>query len=115
MDMTTTLARQLDELQLIRCSLIPKELMTFIHDEEIWCQLLENQESGVPSSLSTAHFDIKVETANIWFNVKMALSDPANPGHAPVISVKGKNVSRPEQERWQHIIQEKMAEIADTE
>jgi hypothetical protein len=59
---------------------------------------------------------IKLESVNTWFEVEIPRQYAGDMKTCrPMFSVKGENMSRPEQERWQSIIEEKLDEIADTE
>jgi hypothetical protein len=118
-----TLTKQLEELHLIRCSLLPGELLTFIGgDSEAWTELLDNHASATPTSnqfqstLSPAHLQLKVEAANVWLEVRMPSQYMGDLRDSrPSFSVKGENISRSEQESWGRIIAEKSSEIAETE
>lgn len=119
----TVLEKQLEELQMVRCSLLPGEIMTFIDDLGFWDNFLEiHSTSGIipdqlPIATSQAHFQIKVEAAtHVWFEILFPyqyLGDLES--CCPNISVKGQYLGRIEQERWQKIIEEKVGEIAGTE
>lgn len=111
------LARQwLEELQLIQFTLLPEEVLTFLDEEgPVWAQLLRNygEDPSSPSSWpsSPPHIQLKPRDSKIWFELQFA--SPDNP--APPISVKGENITRSEQQRWQDVIREKMDEIATSE
>ncbi|KAF7347242.1 RWD domain-containing protein 2B [Mycena venus] len=111
---------RLEELQLIRFTLLPEEILTFLDDERsVWSRLLD--EYGEDASACEAadfswpptppHIQVKPQSSKLWFEVQFP--SPHNP--MPSVSVKGENVTRSEQERWQNIIQEKMDEISTSE
>lgn len=111
------LKKQLEELQLITCSLLPGESITYLQDDLAWTKLLEdltvNSEGlSVPSGLRPAHFQTKVENAKIWFEADLSYVNTSRP---PQVSIKGEDMTRFEQERWRQIVQDKILEIADTE
>jgi acylphosphatase len=114
------LLKQLDELNLIRCSLLPGEVLTFLDDTQAWTNLLDAHATWTgpshQSMLVLPRLQIKLESANTWFEVEIPRQYAGDLQTCrPTFSVKGENISRPEQERWQIIIEEKLDEIADTE
>ncbi|KAF6753205.1 hypothetical protein DFP72DRAFT_1130705 [Ephemerocybe angulata] len=102
---------RLEELQLIQCSLMPGETMTFVEDADFWNDALgQSTERDIADFLpkdeaSTALFTLKLDNKPIWFQVAVYMQSD---GH--LISVKGNNMSRGEQERWLDIIREKERE-----
>jgi len=107
-----TLTRQLEELQLLQCSLLSGELLRFIDNAEIWSSLLAAYPDILDTpNISETRFQVKLDNAHIWFEVEL----PSNyPNARPVVSVKG-DVARGEQDRWQSIVREKMQELESTE
>lgn len=120
MNLADTFLKQLDELNLIRCSLLPGEGLTFLDDTHEWTALLDAHAMGTSISHETMfmspRIQIRLESADTWFEFEIP---PQYAGDLqicrPTFSVKGENISRPEQERWQSIIEGKIDEIADTE
>lgn len=116
-----TLVKQLDEFQLIRCSLLPGELFTFIGDaSDTWIELLENHLTGatIPNWALTfpAHIQMKVEAARVLFGFEIPLQYAGNVTESPpTFTVKGDDITRVKQEWWQHVIREKLQEMSDTE
>jgi hypothetical protein len=115
------LVKQLDELDMIRCSLLPGEVLTFLDDSEAWADILDAHATGADlnaslSILAPPHLQIKLESVTTWFEVQIP---PQYSGDLktcrPAFSVKGENISRHEQERWRSIVKEKIDEIEDTE
>ncbi|EGO05384.1 hypothetical protein SERLA73DRAFT_44012 [Serpula lacrymans var. lacrymans S7.3] len=108
------LASQLEELQLIQCSLLPGELFTFIlpsDDTAIWDSLLESVSSPLEADAplpAQARFEIKLTGAKVWFEIELPRNYP-DAGTKPQISIKGEDISRSEQEHWQDVVREKMA------
>jgi len=88
-----TLTRQLEELQLLQCSLLPGELLTFLDNVE------------------KARFQVKLDNAHVWFEAELPRLYPSV---WPVISVKG-DIARDEQARWQGTVKEKMQELHGSE
>lgn len=114
------LAKQLDELQLIRCSLLPGELFTFIEDTKIWSELLEahGMGTGLPDLVpaSPAHIRIQIESARLSFGVMIPFQYAGNLADtSPLFTVKGDSLSRDEQERWQNVIKNKLRALDDPE
>ncbi|KAF9258250.1 hypothetical protein L218DRAFT_877583 [Marasmius fiardii PR-910] len=111
---------QLEELQLITCSLLPGELFTFSeHCEAQWSELLstyiqdpDHIDSNSLSSLPPACFHVSLETWNIWFQVELPPRYPED-GVRPIITVKGENISRKEQETWNSVVEEKVDEVLE--
>lgn len=121
-----TLTTQLDEFQLIRCSLLPGELFSFIEDSQnhhLWTNLLETHTMGTPvpvqdiDNLSTAHIQIHIEAAKLRISIQVPTSYAGNLVDVPpTFSIKGDQITRLEQEQWQAIIEEKLRETdQDTE
>ncbi|GBE77610.1 hypothetical protein SCP_0104900 [Sparassis crispa] len=130
----STLSGQLEELHLLRCSLLPGESLTFdpSEDTDHWCELLdayaedpEQVTARAPSTLPLARFAVQLEEANVWFDVELpaayraatGAADAENPD-APVlprVSVKSLYLAREEQARWQAAVQEAMVEVRDSE
>ncbi|CAA7265051.1 unnamed protein product [Cyclocybe aegerita] len=122
--MTHGVNHQLSELQLIQCSLLPGEQLAFLEDEEYWCSALENYITD-PSTTSDAQsdnpasFKIVLQDAKVYLKVAFSRQQSrrtAVDGAAfPLASVKGDDLSRKEQEWWQDIVEEKKAEVSDSE
>jgi hypothetical protein len=127
-----TLDQQLQELELIQCSLLPGELFTFIlppDDAAVWTSLLESRSSvgGTHSDGDgdgdgtdppcQARFQIRVSGARIWFEVELPSSKrtTSTTQAQARISIKGENISRDVQERWQAAVREKMLEVGNSE
>ncbi|KAH7886395.1 hypothetical protein F5I97DRAFT_1275052 [Phlebopus sp. FC_14] len=131
--MTSTLDSQLQELQLVRCSLLPGENFSFVlppGDALTWSSLLERATSGPSADLDLenaspypscqAQFQIKLSGARIWFEVE--LPKPHNKPYSPEahhkdtsISVKGVDISRDIQEHWKTLVREKWSEVENSE
>lgn len=148
--------RQLSELQLIRCSLLPDEHFTLLDSGShvpndldyngndsgfnFWQKALESYAEYELSAFlgsinldlaaeSPASFELKVDGANIWFQVtlpsaKLTIPDEEDDSEpeayvdqfpAVAVSVKGQNITRAEQEKWQGVIVEKTKEIYGSE
>ena len=110
------MATRLEELQLIHCSILPGERMEFLQDEEFWGQFLSQdmvvdlKEPSIQQKTTMATFTLKVEGKPVWLQVTMFMTTSDD-----LVSVKGDNLSRGEQERWLEIIREKRDELEDTE
>ncbi|KIK68413.1 hypothetical protein GYMLUDRAFT_68276 [Collybiopsis luxurians FD-317 M1] len=112
----------LEELQLISCSLLPGEFLTFLEQCEGWKDALQTYgDSGFHASwaadLPPPSFQIGIEDHNLWFEA--ALSSSAGPRtqteNSMNISVKGEDISRSQHQKWQDIVKSKLEEIGDSE
>ncbi|KAF8079287.1 hypothetical protein FPV67DRAFT_1468262 [Lyophyllum atratum] len=116
-----SLTKQLDEFQLIKCSLLPDELFTFLDDDKIWDKLTAAHTDGISFSklqvpASPGRIQIKVLSAKVMFVVDIPTNYAGNIAETPpTFTVKGDEISRVEQDWWQRVIEEKLEEIADTE
>jgi len=125
------LERQLEEINLLKCSLlqVQGEELTFIvpsGELDHWGTLLEafpdphvdyQDESLYPSS--AARFQVKADESRIWFEVQLPQEYPgenlASDAILSMISVRGSELNRSEQERWHEVMKENLAELADSE
>ncbi|TFY60751.1 hypothetical protein EVJ58_g4950 [Rhodofomes roseus] len=123
----SVLSRQLEELNLLKHSLLPGEEFASLPPTEgpdHWATLLdsysENAESldleEVARTLPPAHLRIQSNGIDIWFEVGLSEDyeggcAPANAGYS--VSVKGETLARREQEAWQAFVKEKMEEFQD--
>ncbi|KAH7926873.1 hypothetical protein BV22DRAFT_990509, partial [Leucogyrophana mollusca] len=58
-------------------------------------------------------FQVKLESARIWFQIELPRAYPDN--FMPLVSIKGDDITREEQERWQGIVRRKMTDLEGTE
>ncbi|KAF8956475.1 hypothetical protein BDZ97DRAFT_188208 [Flammula alnicola] len=113
--------QQLQELQLIQCSILPTERFIFLDNSMSWKVAMEEYAEdpiGNFNSLECPPFlGIRVDGAKIWFEIRMAQGGDAGSDvvSKPSISVKGEDISRAEQERWKALVADKMEEISDSE
>ena len=104
MDDSRTVTQQLGELQLIKCSLLPNEILHFVDDDDndsIWAQLLNDHEMFVDSNEAMpaqAKFLIRLDS-QVWLEVKMP-DLRGESGRNALVSVKGDRLSGTEQETW---------------
>ncbi|KAJ7729096.1 hypothetical protein DFH07DRAFT_218489 [Mycena maculata] len=108
--------RWLEELQLIQSTLLPTEVLTFLDEEgPVWAQLLQEYGEGELSSQdipsAAPHIRVRPDDSKIWFESQSTSHD----GPALPVSVKGENVTRSEQERWQSVIRDTMDEIGTSD
>jgi hypothetical protein len=108
-----TLPYQLEDIHLLRCSLLPGELLTFLDDIETWSNLLESYPdiTEIPNFVSNARFQIQLHSARVWFEVELPR---LLYGTMSVVHAKG-NIDRDQQERWQATVEQKLEEIKDSE
>ncbi|KAF4604481.1 hypothetical protein EYR40_003255 [Pleurotus pulmonarius] len=125
---STQLNAQIEEIRLIKYSLLPDEVLVFLDDcADIWEPLLvedfgftESQEA--PSSSNTTgrflssaglppHFAINLEYSKMRFEIELPDAYP-DPDAPPLVSIKGADIARHEQERWQAFIKQKLEELS---
>ncbi|KAI0789564.1 hypothetical protein C8Q75DRAFT_718580 [Abortiporus biennis] len=127
MDSKLPLNHQLEELNLLKCSLLEGESLTFIPpydpDAESWKLLLDSYAEGTLAGKSLpstpARFQVKSSSSRIWFEVELPLdyasgSSAATPLQS-MISVRGDEITRSEQEHWQKFINECTSELSESE
>lgn len=124
---STRLERQLEELNLLKCSLMQGEQITFTlseTDTETWNTLLESY-PDLPCNtltLQSPRFRLTVEGSPIHFEVDIP-SDYNGPKASQdmskdlslMVSVRGDQISRYDQERWQQIMAECASQLSDSE
>ncbi|KAJ3483161.1 hypothetical protein NLI96_g6504 [Meripilus lineatus] len=129
--MSPYILRQLEELNLLKHSLLQGESLTFTppNDPETiqWETLLEAYSEGTLAenpeiSLSSQpRIQVKTEDPHIWFEVALPpdygdpqVSHSKRREHlSSAISIRGDSVTRSEQETWQGIIASAISELGD--
>ncbi|KAL5494851.1 hypothetical protein ACEPAI_313 [Sanghuangporus weigelae] len=115
-----SIRKQLEEIHLLQCSLIPPELFDFVlpqDDCEQWSQLLHRytQDGQIPDDdwqpASTCRFEVRIEDGPIWFEVELPRGYPE--AEAPNVFVRGKNLQRVDQERWREIVNDKLSQVRE--
>jgi len=113
--------RQVEELVLLKYSLLPDEILEFLFSEEEitnkWNAAVEAQihgDSNQSSVGSPARFSIKVQSKPLWFEVELQANYPDGTLES-CIHVRGINLSRSQQDQWQQTIAKKLGEIPDSE
>ena len=112
--------QQLEELHLIQCSLLPTEHIVWLDsgDELSWVQAIENYSEDPFATLlppeSSASFTLRVEGSKIWFEIALAAVNDLGISK-PSVSVKGEDITRDDQERWQMVVVQGFEEISDSE
>ncbi len=111
----TTLHRQLEELNLVKCSLLPGEELIF-NDPAVWESLLDTYPDSPTTNFtlpaSPACFQVKTNGSSIHFEVELPKEYGESLGKTlPRISVKGDGITRVEQERWQSLVKEQVSEL----
>lgn len=113
--MSESLLRQLEEIQLLDCSLLPGELLLFLEDTHAWATLLaaypDIDEVPSRSTVSEPCFQIKLEEAPLWFEVKLPHDYPTA---RPAILVRG-GIAKTDQSRWQDVVKEKLEDLDTSE
>ncbi|KAL0069447.1 hypothetical protein AAF712_003473 [Marasmius tenuissimus] len=113
-----SLHRQLEELQLISCSLLPGEQFAFSEHCESWAKSLEiyaetPEQVDLRSTLPTACFQVSLhDWKSVWFEVELPREYPENEAR-PIVTVRlqGETLSRADQERWKETVEEKLEEV----
>ena len=113
-----SLYRQLEELQLVKCSLLPGEEFNFSEDCEVWTKLLDSytetpDQVDPHSVLPTTCFQINLqEWKSVWFAIELPRGYPEN-GSRPIVTVRmqGDDFSRADQERWKDLVGDKLNEV----
>ncbi|KAM5539959.1 hypothetical protein V8D89_006462 [Ganoderma adspersum] len=122
MALTPLQRKALEEIHLLKCSLLPGEFLEFTDQAALWndlldayaldpdCPTLDSDIGSIPRE--PVHFQVKLETsAAIRFDVAY----DAGSGELPQVSVKGDNLGREEQVRWQARVAEAEAASTDSE
>ncbi|KAI0354690.1 hypothetical protein OH77DRAFT_481040 [Trametes cingulata] len=108
----------LEEIHLLRCSLLPGELLTFVDDAVNWEALLDAYAVDPDAELLSLHhpppFDVKAVDSDVWFDVELP-PEYGEDGAMPRVSVKGSHLGRAEQERWQAAVAEALEEVNGSE
>lgn len=119
---TLIMERVFEELQLISCSLLPGEVLTFLEDCDGWTDALHSygtigyHESLEKLRLASPSFRIGLEDFNVWFETSLSLETGTwTTSQRSSVSVKGEDISRAQQETWQDTVKEKLEEIGDSE
>ena len=127
--MPDSMERQLEELNLLKYSLLKGEELLFIDNAQAWETLLESYPdltsttlSGITptesNDLSSAKFRITAQGSPIHFEVTIPREyNGSEPGVnlSQIISIRGDQISRAAQERWQHIVVECAAQLSGSE
>ncbi len=129
----TFVQRQLEELHILKCSLVGGEFLTFIPpndpDALQWQALLENypdhsEDSPNTFPLSQCRFQVRVDGSHILFEVTLPpeygspnmTQEKWRNNLSSMISIRGDETARSEQEVWQKIITKATFELqGDTE
>ena len=114
--------KTLEELNLLKCSLLPGELLEFIADSSQWNDLLEtyalDPDCELPdlAECPAPHFQLKLEaSSDVYYDVVLPPGYAAAANTLPVVSVKGDNLGRTEQERWQRVVADALANVHGSE
>ncbi|KAI0694453.1 hypothetical protein BC835DRAFT_1406453 [Cytidiella melzeri] len=115
--------RTVEELYLLKCSLLSGESLTFEEstdgDAAIWSKCLDSYPEQLEAEghdyplPATPCFRIVLDGGRFWIDVQYpALHSTVV---LPIVTVKGDDITRSEQQRWQNIIEEQMAEVRGSE
>ena len=116
-------AKLLDELYLIKCSLLPGEHLVIspsCDDKDEWDRLLETYPEGSEAAELPAVppiLQLRVDGSDVWFEISIPRDyDSADKGTSvPPVSVKGDQLTRTAQERWQGSVTHLMQKLEDSE
>ncbi|OJT09570.1 RWD domain-containing protein 2B [Trametes pubescens] len=104
----------LEELHLLKCSLLPGELLSFTEILAAWETLLDSYSLDPDAELRALHhavqFEVRAEDSDVWFGIELPPGYKER-GTMPIVSVKGHNLGRAEQERWQTVVAEAIEEV----
>lgn len=117
------LSHQLEEIQLIKCSLLPNELFTLVlpeNNKEDWLTLLQRDSFGPSDTRSESiihpsspcRFKLEVLGVPLHFEIEIPKDYPLTP---PLVYVRGDSIERPLQEKWQKIVSENLEEVQKEE
>ncbi|KAH9897705.1 hypothetical protein C8Q73DRAFT_663623 [Cubamyces lactineus] len=116
------LHKVLEEIHLLKCSLLPGELISFSEDAAVWDALLEtysaDPDAELPESIRQRplHFEVRTEENDVWFDVELPLEYGSEGDESiPSVAVKGPNLGRAEQQRWQAVVAEALDEVRGSE
>ncbi|KAH8119777.1 hypothetical protein DFH11DRAFT_1500382 [Phellopilus nigrolimitatus] len=116
-----SLTRQLEEIQLLTCSLLPSEAFALAlppDDRDEWqalmcdyAELLEPAQGRDAGwwPAAACRFEVRIRDVPLWFEVELPREYPEH--DAPAVYVRGDAIDRAEQERWQTIVRDKLAEL----
>ncbi len=108
----------LEELHLLKCSLLPGELLSFTEISAAWETLLDSYSLDPDAELRALHhavqFEVRAEDSDVWFGIELPPGYKER-GTMPIVSVKGHNLGRAEQERWQTVVAEAIEEVTGSE
>ncbi|KAI0673854.1 hypothetical protein C8Q78DRAFT_656144 [Trametes maxima] len=108
----------LEEIHLLKCSLLPGETLRFTEDPSGWEALLESYSADPGMELASAkcpaHFQVIANDSEVWFDVELPLEYGAEQ-HTPHVAVKGRHLGRAEQEQWQTVVAEATKEVRGSE
>ncbi|EJF67342.1 hypothetical protein DICSQDRAFT_165165 [Dichomitus squalens LYAD-421 SS1] len=106
----TSLRKSLEEIHLLRYSLLPGELLEFTDQAALWNELLDayalDPDCEIGCEPQGAHFRVKLEaSSDVWFDVELPTDYWTAEGKGqPRLSAQGDNLGRAQQERWQEIV-----------
>ncbi|OSD00876.1 hypothetical protein PYCCODRAFT_1478893 [Trametes coccinea BRFM310] len=114
-----SLRKVLEEIHLLKCSLLPGELITFTEDAAAWEALLaayatDPDAEPAPASEQPVHFSVRTEDSDVWFDVTLS-SGYGEEGSVPTVGVKGEHLGREEQQQWQATVAEALEEVRGSE
>ena len=120
----SAISRQLEELNLLKYSLIQDEQIHFIpslsSDANAWTTLLDSypdqpEDAALPES--AARFQVKCTDVPVWFEIEFPDAKEGDTFLAveSLVAVRGDGISRTEQERWQQIVKDLAADLTDSE
>ncbi|KAI0334037.1 hypothetical protein GY45DRAFT_1359273 [Cubamyces sp. BRFM 1775] len=122
MTSSETLRKVLEEIHLLKCSLLPGELISFPEDAADWDALLDvysaDPDAELPEALQQHHvqFQVRAEDSDVWFDVELPPEYGIEGGESiPSVAVKGPSLGRAEQQRWQTAVAEALDEVRGSE
>jgi hypothetical protein len=111
---------RLEELRMIRYSLLPEEVLEFVYDRDFWEPLVDGVEiidvgsihKSDPEPFASTTFTLKVKGADvIWVQITVPVGTPGS----AQISMKSDTLPRSEVDSLQRMVNERLDEASDDE
>ncbi|KAI0778869.1 hypothetical protein BD413DRAFT_465887 [Trametes elegans] len=115
------LRKILEEIHLLQCSVLPGETLAFTEEPDVWQALLDAYATDPDSSTDLAaperpaRFQVRADDRDVWFDVALPPHYSREEASLPRVLVKGDNLRRDEQERWQAAVKEAVEDVRGSE
>lgn len=117
-----TARQQLEEIYFLKCSLLPGERLLFLNycdDDDEWEVCFDKYPDGLPEvdpstpPTNPPCVQVLAEDVRLWIEVQYP--NLGSSSDLPTVNVRGDDITRNEQERWQLIIQERARDVQGSE